>query len=413
MSYNSPFTGTVIQPTDVSYRAITLTANTQLQWPINGNATDDYAARIMQVNATAANLALWMPPANQTSVGNDALIRNVGSNSFTVKNYAGTNTIITIAPGETKYIYITANPNEQGTWGNIAFGVGSSSADSATLAGYGLLAVTTTLNQSHPVTTFSSNSTADATYRAQTYVWTSGAGTVTLSSASTLGNNWFFLLRNSGTGALTVATSGGQLIDGSGSIVLQPSDSAIIVCSGAAFYTVGLGKSTQFNFTQLTKAVTSGSYTLTATEASNVIQKYTGTLSGNVTITVPQTVQVYYIINETVGGVGNYTVTLTTGLGNTATITAGNQATLICDSVNLLNANTILAGTATISLGNGSVGSPSLRFASESSTGVYRATSGQFNIAILGANMFTLSATGLTVPGTGTFTGGIAGGVFP
>jgi len=413
MSYNSPFTGTVIQPTDVSYRAITLTANTQLQWPINGNATDDYAARIMQVNATAANLALWMPPANQTSVGNDALIRNVGSNSFTVKNYAGTNTIITIAPGETKYIYITANPNEQGTWGNIAFGVGSSSADSATLAGYGLLAVTTTLNQSHPVTTFSSNSTADATYRAQTYVWTGGAGTVTLSSASTLGNNWFFLLRNGGTGALTVATSGGQLIDGSGSIVLQPSDSAIIVCSGTAFYTVGLGKSTQFNFTQLTKAVTSGSYTLTATEASNVIQKYTGTLSGNVTITVPQTVQVYYIINETVGGVGNYTVTLTTGLGNTATITAGNQATLICDSVNLLNANTILAGISTVSLANGSVGSPSLRFASESSTGVYRATSGQFNIAILGANMFTLSATGLTVPGTGTFTGGIAGGVFP
>lgn len=413
MSYNSPFAGTVVQPTDVSYRSITLTANTQLQWPINGNATDDYAARIMQVNATAAGLALWMPPANQTSVGNDALIRNVGSNSFTVKDYAGTNTIITIAPGQTKYIYITANPNEQGTWGNIAFGVGSSSADAATLAGYGLLAVTTTLNQSHPVTTFSSNSTADDTYRAQTYVWTGGAGTVTLSSASTLGNNWFFLLRNSGAGALTVATSGGQLIDGSASIVLQPSDSAIIVCSGAAFYTVGLGKSTQFNFTQLTKAVTTGSYTLTAVEASNVIQKYTGTLSGNVTITVPQTVQVYYIINDTVGGVGNYTITLTTGAGNTATITAGNQATLICDSVNLLNANTILAGTSTISLGNGSVGSPSLRFASETSTGVYRATSGQFNIAILGANMFTLSATGLTVPGTGTFTGGIAGGVFP
>lgn len=411
-SFNSPFTGQVIQPTDVSYRAITLTANTQLQWPINGNATDDYAARIMQVNATAAGLALWMPPANQTSVGNDALIRNVGSNSFTVKDYAGTNTIITIAPGETKYIYITANPTEQGTWGNIAFGVGSSSADAATLAGYGLLAVTTTLNQSHPVTTFSSNSTADDTYRAQTYVWTGGAGTVTLDSASTLGNNWFFLLRNGGAGALTVATSGGQLIDGSASIVLQPSDSAIIVCSGAAFYTVGLGKSTQFNFTQLTKAVTTGSYTLTATEASNVIQKYTGTLSGNVTITVPQTVQVYYIINDTVGGVGNYTITLTTGAGNTATITAGNQATLICDSVNLLNANTILAGTSTISLGNGSVGSPSLRFASETSTGVYRATSGQFNIAILGANMFTLSATGLTVPGTGTFTSGISGGVF-
>ena len=413
MSYNSPFTGTVVQPTDVSYRSVTLSANTQLQWPINGNATDDYAARIMQVTATAPGLELRMPPANQTSVGNDALIRNVGANSFTVKNYAGTNTIITIAAGEAKYIYITANPTEQGTWGIIAFGTGSSSADAATLAGYGLLAVTTTLNQSHPVTTFGSSATADSTYRAQAYVWTGGAGTLTLDSASTLGNNWFVMVRNGGTGALTVATTGGQSINGSGTVTMQPNDSAIIVCSGTAFYTVGLGKSTQFNFTQLTKAVTNGSYTLTAVEASNVIQKYTGTLTGNVTIVVPQTVQVYYIVNNTVGGVGNYTVTLTTGIGNVATISAGNQATLICDSVNLLNANTVLAGASNISLNNGSVGAPSLNFSSETTTGIYRAAAGEFDIAILGANRLALTATGLAIDGTGNFTGGISGGTFP
>lgn len=400
MSYNSPFTGNVIQPTDVSYRSITLTANTQLEWPINGNATDDYAARIMQVSASSAGLSLYMPPADQASVGQDALIRNVGAQSFTVKDYAGTNTIITIAPGESKYIYITANPNNQGTWGIIAFGVGSSSADAATLAGYGLLAVTTTLNQSHPVTTFSSNATADATYRAQSYVWTGGAGTLSLTASTTLGNNWFMLLRNNGTGALTVAGTGGDLVNGSASVVFQPDDSAIIVCSGAAFYTVGLGKSTQFNFTQLTKAVTSGSYTLTPGEASNVIQKYTGTLSGNVTIIVPQTVQVYYIINETIGGASNYTVTISTGAGGTAAIAAGNQATLVCDSVNLFNANTALAGTSNISLADGSVGAPSLRFASETTTGVYRGAAGEFDIAILGVNMFTLTATGLAINGT-------------
>jgi len=413
MSYNSPFTGNVIQPTDVSYRAITLTANTQLQWPINGNATDDYAARIMQVTASSAGLELRMPPANQTSVGNDALIRNVGANSFTVKDYAGTNTIITVAAGETKYIYITTNANEQGTWGNISFGAGSSSADAATLAGYGLLASGLTLNQSSPVTTFSNNITANATFRAQTYVWTGGAGTVTLSSASTLGNNWFFMLRNSGTGALTVAGSGGDLINGSASIILQPTDSAVIVCSGTAFYTVGLGKSTQFNFTQLTKAVTTGTYTLTATEAANVIQKYTGTLTGNVTIIVPPTVQIYYVINDTDGGVGAYTVTVSTGLGGVATIPAANQVTLICDSVNLVNANTITAGSTSVSLSDGSVGSPSLSFASESSTGVYRAAAGEFDITVLGTKRMAVTASGVSITGTGTFSGGVSGGVFP
>jgi len=412
MSYNSPFTGTVIQPTDVSYRSITLTANTQLEWPINGNATDDYAARIMQVTASSAGLELRMPPANQTSVGNDALIRNVGANSFTVKDYAGTNTLITIAAGETKYIYITTNANEQGTWGNIAFGVGSSSADAATLAGYGLLAINTTLNQSHPVITFSNNATAVAANRAQAWVWTGGAGTFTLPSVSAVGDNWFVLLRNSGSGALTVAATGGDLINGSASIVMQPTDSAIVVSSGAAFYTVGLGKSTQFNFSQLTKAVTTGTYTLTATEAANVIQKYTGTLSGNVTIIVPPTVQIYYVINDTDGGMSGYTVTISTGLGADAILTANNQATLICDSINLLSANTLTAGSTTTSLANGSVGSPSLNFASETSTGVYRASAGQFNVAILGTQRVALTAAGLSITGTGTFSGGVSGGTF-
>jgi len=227
--------------------------------------------------------------------------------------------------------------------------------------------------------------------------------------ASTLADNWFMFLRNSGTGALTVACSGGNTINGSSSIILQPGDSAIIVCSGVTFYTVGLGKSTQFAFTQLSKAVTTGSYTLTAAEASNVIQKYTGTLIGNVTIVVPSTVQVYYIVNATSGA---YTLTVTTGSGATAVLTTGTQATLVCDSVNLYNANTILAGSTNISLNNGSVGAPSLNFSAETTTGIYRAASGEFDIAILGVKLFALTATGLNINGTGNFTGGVFGGTY-
>jgi len=412
MSFNSPFTGNVIQPTDVSYRSITLTATLQLEWPINGTSTDDPAARIMEVTTSSTSYNLLMPPANQASVGQDALIRNVGATALTVKDYLGLHTIVTIAAGQAQYIYITANPDTSGTWGIIAYGIGSSGADAATLAGYGLLAIGQTLNQSQPVTTFSSNYTALTSDRSNTYVWTGGAGTLTLSSASTLGDNWFMFLRNSGTGALTVAGTGGNTINGSSSIIFQPADSAIIVCSGTTFYTVGLGKSTQFAFTQLTKAVTTGTYTLTSAEASNVIQKYTGTLTGNVTIIVPQTVQVYYVQNATSSS--GFTLTVSTGVGgaSTATIASGNQATLICDSVNLVNANTVLAGSSAISLINGTVSNPSLNFASEPTTGVYRAASGEFNTAILGVLRSTLSASGLAIVGTGNFTGGVSGGVF-
>jgi hypothetical protein len=410
MSYNSPFTGNVVQPTDVSFRAFSISANTQLEWPINGNATDDYAARIMEVTATTGGLLLKMPPANQTSVGNDALIRNVGANTFTVADYAG-NTIVAVAAGQAKYIYIETNANTAGTWGVIAFGVGTSNVDASTLAGYGLLAVANTLNQSHPVGTYSTNFTLDDTDRAQTVVWTGGAGTITLTSASTLGNNWFTLIRNNGTGTVTISPSGGQLIDSSASLDLQPTDSCFVISSGTAFFSVGLGRSTEFNFTQLTKAVTNGSYTLTPVEAANVIQKYTGTLAGNVTVNLPQTIQVYYITNQTDGTGANYTITFTTGVAGsgTAVIPAGQQAILLCDSVNLLNASTILAGLSSIQLADGNVGSPSLSFASETTTGVYRPGAGQFGVSVLGTQRFRATATGITVTGAGAFSGAVSG----
>lgn len=413
MSFNSPFTANVIQPTDVSYRSITLSANTTLSWPINGSATDNAAARIMDVTATSGSLSLLMPPANQASVGQDALIRNIGGNTFTVRDYDG-NVIVTVAPSECKYIYIKTNATTAGQWGIIAFGVGTSNADASTLAGYGLKALSNTLNSAFPVNTFSSDYTAIASDRASTYVWTSGAGTLTLTSASTLGDDWFFLVRNGGTGTLSVAPSGGDLINGAASLDLQPADSCLIACSGFAFYTVGLGKSAQFNFTQLTKAVTSGSYSLTAAEAANPIQKYTGTLSGNVVVTVPQTIQVYYVTNQTDGTGSGYTITFTTGIagGGTAIVPAGQQVILLCDSVNLLNASTVAAGASTLALADGSAGGPSLNFASETSTGVYRPGSGEFGIAVLGTKRFGLTATGLSITGTGTFSGGVQGGAF-
>ena len=409
MSYNSPFTGNVIQPTDVSYRAVTLSANTQLEWPINGNATDDYAARIMQVTATTTGLSLYMPPANQASVGQDALIRNIGANTFTVKDYAGANTIVSVAAGESKYVYITANPTVTGTWGTIAFGTGTSSADAGTLAGYGLVASGATLNQSHPAQTLVDAGTFAAADRAQTSVWAGGAGTYALPAASTLGNNWFTMFKNSGTGSMVISAA--DNIDGASTKTFAPTESAFIVCTGTTYLTVGYGVSSQFFYTSLVKAVTSGSYTLSASEASNTIQTYTGTLTGNVTIVYPPVVNLYVIKNSVTAG--GFSFTVGTGSGTSVVIPSGQQVTLACDGTNFFNANTSQAGAVTtLSLADGSVSTPSLNFGNETNTGVYRAGAGEFNIAILGALVSTLSATGLLIDGTGTFTDGISGGTY-
>ena len=412
MSYNSPFTGNVIQPTDVSYRAITLSANTQLEWPINGNATDDVAARIMQVTASSGGLSLYMPPANQASVGQDALIRNIGGTTFTVKDYEGVNTIVSIAAGESKYIYITTNANEQGTWGIIAFGVGTSNADSATLAGYGLLASGATLNQSHPTTSLVTGYTFVAADRAQTYVWTGGVATAILPAVSVVGNNWFTLFKNNGSGAVTISASGGQLIDGAVSKTFNPTESAFIICTGTDYITVGYGVSQTFAFNVLTKSVTNGTYVLTASEASNTIQIYTGVLVGNVTIEFPPVSNLYVISNQTTAG-GN-TLTITTGIIGAASyvVPAGEQATVFCDGTDFYSANTVIVGGATFSLASGTAGAPSLNFVAETNTGIYRPGAGRFGISVSGNLVADVTATGLDITGSGNFTTGISGGTF-
>jgi hypothetical protein len=123
-------------------------------------------------------------------------------------------------------------------------------------------------------------------------------------------------------------------------------------------------------------------------------------------VTLPPTVQVYYMVNEAVGGVSNYDVTFTTGSGNNVTLAQGESSILICDSVNIIAAITVSVGLTNVSLNDGTVAAPSLNFANEVSTGIYRAAAGELNMAILGVNEFTLSAGGLAVPS------GISGGTF-
>lgn len=399
MSYTSPFTGNVVQPTDVSYEQIALTSQTgtiQLVWPVNGNlSTDTPAARIMNVSTTNVIYELWMPPATQVSVGQDALIRNVGATTLTVKAYGGANTIVAIAAGEAKYIYVTSNSTAAGTWGIISFGVGSSSADAASLAGYGLKAISTTLNQSHPVLTTSSAFTADATYRAKTVVWNGGVGAITLDSAATLGNDWFMLVRNGGTGLLTIDGTGSETINGELTLGLQISDSTFICCSGTSFFTIGLGQSTTFAYSQLVLPVTTGTYVLTPAQAQNTIIKVTGSVTGTVTVQVPAAVQVYFALNQTTGA---FNTTFTTGVmgGLTATLQPNQQATLVCDSVNVLNATTVITGGVALSIIDGSAGAPALNFTTETNMGMYKAASGQIGWAIGGVAKMLLTSDGLS-----------------
>jgi hypothetical protein len=396
-TYTNPYTGSTISPSQVGYENLTITGDTLLQWPINGN-TDSVVANIIEVTATAnTNFKLIMPPATSVSTGQSALIRNIGSYRFTVVDYDG-HTIVAVDSGIAQYIYVTSNVTVDGTWGTVQFGAGTSAANAATLAGYGLTALSTTLNTSTAVSTFSSTYTFLPSDRSSMYVWTGGAGTVTMPSAVDVGAGWFVVIKNDGTGILNIALTGTNTIDGNVSAQLQLAESFVVVSNGTNYFSYAYGRSATFFFTQLVKNVTGGTVTLTSAEASATIQEYQGTLTSNCIVILPPTVQLYSFQNKTTGSFSLTFKTSSVG-ASTVVLPQGQTIIAICDGTNVYNAQTSTSSTINaLTIGNGSAASPSLSFSGDATTGLYLAASHQLGFAVNGVNGATLTQTGLLVP---------------
>ena len=406
-TYVNPFSGQTIQPSQVGYEQLTISVDTELQWPVNGN-NSLVVANIIEVIATTTGLELILPAATQVSEGQSILIKNIGSNPFTVvDNDLGT--IISIDSGIAQYIYLTDNTTIAGSWNSVTFGAGTSSANASALAGYGLTAISTTLNQSYQLSAVSSNYTLSSVDRAKFLVWSSGVGTFTLPVASVVGNNWFCMIRNNGSGILTIQPSGTDTIDGNSNQQLQITESLVIVSNGTTgFNTFGYGQSIQFAFTQLAYDVTGAGtpITLSAAEASNVIQEYFGVLSVNTDVILPPTVQLYVITNITTG---SYTLTFGTGAVGAATVTIPQNQSLIvvCDGTNVYNANSAtISILPSLTINPGSAAAPTLNFLGDTDTGMYSPATGQVGLALNGVSKMTLESDGLHV------VDGIAGGSF-
>jgi hypothetical protein len=403
-TYTNPFTGQTINPSQVGYEALSISANTILQWPINGNDST-VVANIMDVTATTSGLSLILPSAQQVSVGQNIIVRNTGTYTFNVTD-AGLNVIASIQSGIADFIYLTNNGTDNGVWTVITFGAGTSSANASTLAGLGLVALNTTLNQQYAVSTISSSYQILPSNRAGFIVWNGGVGTLTLPTSTNAGSNWFVIIRNNGSGVVTVQPQGTDTIDSNANAQLQLTESFVVVCNGSGFNTFAYGRSNQFAFTTLVKNVTGGTVTLTSAEGANVIQEYSGTLTSNCTVVVPSTVQLYSLQNNTSGA---YTLTFKTSAvgGGTVVLAQGQTIIAICDGTNVYNSQTSTSSSLTnLTLGNGSAASPSLNFTGDVTTGLYLVGSGQLGFSASASNRMTLTTTGLLVPV------GVPGGAF-
>ncbi len=335
--YTNIFGGDNISPSDVSYVSISLTSNMTFDWPLETAPSTDLIASIMDVNAAAGPFAIILPSALEASTGQTILFNNVGANAFVVRDSTGTQ-VLNAAPGTVWQLYLTNNTTAAGTWRAYQFGAAVSSVNAASLAGTGLIAIGSVLSQAMPVSSFSTNYTTNQNDRSRTLIWVGGAGVLSLTEAATLADNWFINLRNEGTGTLIVDPAGSETINGSSSLNFQPGDSAIICTDGVQFYTIGYGQAPVFAFDYTSIDVAgSGNYVLSGSELNRIAYDFTGALTGNRNIIVPNTVQQYWVANETTG---SYTFTIKTASGTGVVVAQGSRTIVYCDGTNVVLADT-------------------------------------------------------------------------
>jgi hypothetical protein len=425
-TYVSPFTGDVVQQTDVTYYALNFSVNTQLYWPAVLNGTQVPASRIMDCTPSTSGLTVFLPNASQGSNGIDILFRNFGSQTFYVAQYGGSGSVA-IAPGVSKYFYLSDNSTDAGVWQNVTFGTGTSAADAASLAGAGLAAISGKLAVTQAPITSSSAPTITNASRANTFVWTGGNGVFTIPLASTLSAGWWVGFRNNGTGSIVLTPTGGQLINKASNVSVPPGGSGFIFYqqSTTEFYTIGLQTPSNVTFTSAVYDVDNiVGPTLSLVTFAPFIQTYvslSGTRTTGLNVVLPATTSLYVLINDTTTALYDISFSISGSMAAPTVLAPGSIITALSDGNQLI----ILSQSSAVYFygADGSASLPTFSFLSDTSTGMYLDNTGILGLTANGVNMLLLDNTipsaplistvaDVTTSATITAKGGVLGGTF-
>lgn len=338
--FTQVFGGTTIAPANASFLSLVMATSVELAWPIEQAINGNVVADTIEVNASAPGLDIDLPDARQVSTGYTTCFNNTGPNTVTVRNAVGAN-LLSLISGTAWVLYLADNSTEGGTWRVFQLGASVSVAVAAALAGAGLRAITTTLNQDIPITTFNATpTTLIGTDRAKLMNWTGGLGTLNLPTPGVVGNGWYVQVRNSGSGDLTVTPPSGT-IDGAATKTFASGTSAVVVTDGVDFYTLGFGSGAgggggSFDFIEINVAG-SGDFVLSGANLNRISYRLTGILTGNRNIIVPNAIQQYWIANATTGAFSLFVKTA----GQTPPgieVLQNNQSIMYCDGSNIIDA---------------------------------------------------------------------------
>lgn len=396
MTQTYVFGGAPAQPNTVTFSNITLSADIALQWPWIDQDTVNPVPLFLNITPTG-DYSITMPDATGAGNGWATIFCNNGPNTVTVLKNDGS-ALTTIASGIRAYILVQDNSTAAGTWNVTTFGAGTSSSDAAALAGAGLRANGIQLQTNDQITHLVANYSVGVNDRAMAFQVDAavGSGTLSLGSCATLGNGFWVLFTNLGTGAWTLQPNGGDTIDNQSSIILNPTESCMIVCDGVSeFATYGRGRSVDFVSTATNIDVSGNTdVTLSTTQAGNTQIKFIGALTGNINVIFPAVVGEWYINNSTTG---SFSLTAKPSGGTGYSCPQGQQVIIKSDGTSIQHADTISGGGGGSStMADGTTSAPGLAFANELTTGFSRPSSGQMSISVLASEVFQFTSSLIT-----------------
>ena len=373
-TYVSPFTGTVVTPTDVSYLYITPEFSYNFYWPSSAPPDQYVLPRILDIEPLVADLYFTFPQGNQGTKGADCLVTNFGAYNFTFYSQTLAQEYI-IAPGQSAYFYLANNTTQGGYWEKIDFGSTTSTADAISLAGNGLVVREGLLTVGQYVIDIYADPGLSATSTADVYNWTSGNGTIQLPTSLNTPSSWFIGFRNSGTGTLTFQPQGSNTVNGQTSLEVNPGESGYLIYDEnvLGFITVGLAPPNNVSFTAATYDVDSiVGDTFSLTTFAPTIQTYVAlseTRTTNLLVELPPITQLYVLKNDTVSG---YDIEFNVaGSLSSSVITTNGTITLALSDGNQLVAISQASLPGIFLANDGSAGTPSFSFMSNDTTGMY------------------------------------------
>jgi hypothetical protein len=150
-------------------------------------------------------------------------------------------------------------------------------------------------------------------------------------------------------------------------------------------------------------------------QSRNAALEFAGTLTANVTITIPSEEKTYFVKENTAG---SFAVQMKTATGSALNLTQGQNTFVACDgtsiyqldiptSVTSFTANTLTATSITTSILN----STDVNSTNVNSTNVNSTNVNSTNVSATTVNTSTVSATVLNTDGTATFSGPVIGTV--